>query len=208
MDQREPSQEALAVQFRSDPAPPRKLDNQARAAVTAAGQIADCLPRLLYEGGLSQPGRLQNERAALGREPLQSVECRQLNEFSKRSAVCAFPIAGSHARNEETGRHDTMVGTSRRGGRVVECGGLENRCSRKVTQGSNPCLSAIRPFSPSRPRPIHFPYKPILEVTEAEGLLPAEVLSPRPRTGRSRSATGGPALPRTRLRTRCVARVC
>jgi hypothetical protein len=31
----------------------------------------------------------------------------------------------------------------RRGGRVVECGGLENRCRFAPTQGSNPCLSAI-----------------------------------------------------------------
>ncbi len=28
---------------------------------------------------------------------------------------------------------------------MVERGGLENRCGRKSTQGSNPCLSAIRP---------------------------------------------------------------
>lgn len=31
----------------------------------------------------------------------------------------------------------------RRGGRVVECGGLENRCRFAPTQGSNPCLSAM-----------------------------------------------------------------
>ena len=31
----------------------------------------------------------------------------------------------------------------RRGAGVVERGGLENRCARKRTQGSNPCLSAI-----------------------------------------------------------------
>ena len=30
-----------------------------------------------------------------------------------------------------------------RGGRVVECGGLENRCTCKRTEGSNPSLSAI-----------------------------------------------------------------
>ena len=29
-----------------------------------------------------------------------------------------------------------------RGGRVVECGGLENRCTCKRTEGSNPSLSA------------------------------------------------------------------
>ena len=29
-----------------------------------------------------------------------------------------------------------------RGGRVVYCGGLENRCARKRTGGSNPSLSA------------------------------------------------------------------
>ncbi len=29
-----------------------------------------------------------------------------------------------------------------RGGRVVECDGLENRCARKCTVGSNPTLSA------------------------------------------------------------------
>ncbi len=33
---------------------------------------------------------------------------------------------------------------SRRGAGVVERGGLENRCGREPTQGSNPCLSAIR----------------------------------------------------------------
>ena len=33
--------------------------------------------------------------------------------------------------------------TPRRGAGVVERGGLENRCARKRTQGSNPCLSAI-----------------------------------------------------------------
>ena len=31
----------------------------------------------------------------------------------------------------------------RRGAGVVERGGLENRCARERTQGSNPCLSAI-----------------------------------------------------------------
>ncbi len=31
---------------------------------------------------------------------------------------------------------------ARRGGRVVYCGGLENRCGRKLTGGSNPSLSA------------------------------------------------------------------
>ena len=30
----------------------------------------------------------------------------------------------------------------RRGGRVVECGGLENRCAGNRTEGSNPSLSA------------------------------------------------------------------
>ncbi len=29
-----------------------------------------------------------------------------------------------------------------RGGRVVECGGLENRCTGNCTEGSNPSLSA------------------------------------------------------------------
>ena len=33
--------------------------------------------------------------------------------------------------------------TFRRGGRVVECTGLENRRARKCTGGSNPSLSAI-----------------------------------------------------------------
>ena len=32
----------------------------------------------------------------------------------------------------------------RRGGRVVDGGGLENRCTRKGTRGSNPFPSAIR----------------------------------------------------------------
>jgi hypothetical protein len=32
----------------------------------------------------------------------------------------------------------------RRGARVVESGGLENRCSRKGTVGSNPTLSATK----------------------------------------------------------------
>ncbi len=31
---------------------------------------------------------------------------------------------------------------NRKGARVVEWGGLENRCPREWTQGSNPCLSA------------------------------------------------------------------
>ena len=34
--------------------------------------------------------------------------------------------------------------TPRRGAGVVERGGLENRCGCKPTQGSNPCLSAIK----------------------------------------------------------------
>ena len=34
----------------------------------------------------------------------------------------------------------------RRGAGVVERGGLENRCARERTQGSNPCLSASRLF--------------------------------------------------------------
>ncbi len=36
----------------------------------------------------------------------------------------------------------TVAGTDRRGGRVVYCGGLENRCGCKLTGGSNPSLSA------------------------------------------------------------------
>jgi hypothetical protein len=41
------------------------------------------------------------------------------------------------------GEKKTRVGSvTRRGGRVVYCGGLENRCGRKVTGGSNPSLSA------------------------------------------------------------------
>src|SRR5262249_3477055 len=39
---------------------------------------------------------------------------------------------------------------SRRGGRVVECVGLENRYSRKAIGGSNPPLSARKPRSTSR----------------------------------------------------------
>ena len=37
----------------------------------------------------------------------------------------------------------TTARPPRRGAGVVERGGLENRCGRKPTQGSNPCLSAI-----------------------------------------------------------------
>ena len=41
-----------------------------------------------------------------------------------------------------------MRRTSRRGGRAVECGGLENRCwGYSSTEGSNPSLSAISPLS-------------------------------------------------------------
>lgn len=35
------------------------------------------------------------------------------------------------------GRHGEMT-------ELADCGGLENRCARKGTQGSNPCLSAKR----------------------------------------------------------------
>gem|GEM_PF-1992543 len=31
----------------------------------------------------------------------------------------------------------------RRGGRAVDCGGLENRCAGNRTEGSNPSLSAV-----------------------------------------------------------------
>ena len=37
--------------------------------------------------------------------------------------------------------------SDRRGGRVVECGGLENRCGGDSTGGSNPPLSAIKKTS-------------------------------------------------------------
>ena len=41
--------------------------------------------------------------------------------------------------------------TSRRGGRAVECGGLENRFTGEPgNQGSNPCLSAMRVHAPTR----------------------------------------------------------
>ena len=34
---------------------------------------------------------------------------------------------------------------------MVERGGLENRCARKRTEGSNPSLSAIPNFDPQKP---------------------------------------------------------
>ncbi|KAF0182520.1 MAG: hypothetical protein FD164_1083 [Nitrospirae bacterium] len=37
----------------------------------------------------------------------------------------------------------TQAGGSWRGGRAVECGGLENRCRGNLTGGSNPPLSAM-----------------------------------------------------------------
>jgi hypothetical protein len=39
---------------------------------------------------------------------------------------------------------------NRRGGRVVECTGLENRRRFIPTQGSNPCLSAIKQSHPKK----------------------------------------------------------
>ena len=43
--------------------------------------------------------------------------------------------------------------TSRRGGRAVECGGLENRFTGEPgNQGSNPCLSAIASQRPNSGR--------------------------------------------------------
>ena len=44
----------------------------------------------------------------------------------------------------------------RRGAGVVERGGLENRCGRKSTQGSNPCLSAIFQFWPKYRKNLNF----------------------------------------------------
>ena len=38
--------------------------------------------------------------------------------------------------------HTPRLNNTRRGARVVESGGLENRCARKCTVGSNPTLSA------------------------------------------------------------------
>jgi hypothetical protein len=52
-----------------------------------------------------------------------------------------YPCAHNH------GPLNRAVPQARRGGRVVECGGLENRCRLTPTQGSNPCLSALWHYS-------------------------------------------------------------
>jgi hypothetical protein len=52
---------------------------------------------------------------------------------------CAHPDHSLH-------RALTWPPCLRRGAGVVERGGLENRCGRKSTQGSNPCLSATHPI--------------------------------------------------------------
>jgi hypothetical protein len=50
---------------------------------------------------------------------------------------------GCQIKGVETSKtQKTLEFTLRMGGRVVECGGLENRCGLKPTGGSNPSPSA------------------------------------------------------------------
>ena len=77
--------------------------------------------------------RLQQARksfALVGRESVGAV-------FWRVAARCPLPPASLYSRSRLNGA------TSRRGGRVVECGGLENRLGGIPSyEGSNPSLSA------------------------------------------------------------------
>jgi hypothetical protein len=65
-------------------------------------------------------------------------------------AEASLPTEMRRSRDEVRAERDELAGDSvidstsgRRDGRVVECTALERRRTRKGTQGSNPCLSAI-----------------------------------------------------------------
>gem|GEM_PF-4017806 len=69
--------------------------------------------------------------------------CRAgLKEFPKRFRI--FLYSHPMLKNIRSGgkKSVSFCNTTRRGARVVESGGLENRCARKCTVGSNPTLSA------------------------------------------------------------------
>ena len=69
--------------------------------------------------------------------------CRAgLKEFPKRFRI--FLYSHPMLKNISSGGKKSVsyYNTTRRGARVVESGGLENRCARKCTVGSNPTLSA------------------------------------------------------------------
>ncbi len=64
---------------------------------------------------------------------------RLMSPVSQPRVVAAAAVPAETA-------HMTHYEVTRRGARVVESGGLENRCTRKGTVGSNPTLSAIKRF--------------------------------------------------------------
>ncbi len=108
------------------------------------------------------PGRFYHEN--LGKSPLPAYirSFYRIPAMSGKACLSPNPSGNGIAQQmirencSKSRDHETLQKTLRRGGRVVECGGLENRCARKCTEGSNPSLSAIwrfqdAPYSPKSP---------------------------------------------------------
>ncbi len=116
------------------PAPRR--DDLHAAAVDEAGL---CNGEILLEPNPLHHALRDGERAI---EPLHFRDA--MNDFG-HGATHVWPdaqkVAGWTLRKfRQRCQVDSLL---RKGGRVVYCGGLENRCGRKLTGGSNPSLSAI-----------------------------------------------------------------
>src|SRR6266511_2852385 len=77
---------------------------------------------------------------------LELVEGRALFFLARCTCGCRSIGCLDSVRLARVGLYAHPPGVSytreRRGGRAVECGGLENRCGLRVTGGSNPSLSA------------------------------------------------------------------
>ena len=117
----------------------------------------------------------------------------ELSEWPKehdwKSCIRRKRILGSNPRLSARQTRGVLRGAAsplRRGGRVVECGGLENRLGPRSYEGSNPSSSAIL----SRRRP-------------AKGRFSCQGKVQGIRTGRSWQASGLPRAERSEANERC-----
>jgi hypothetical protein len=108
---------------------------------TAAGSCSTNRPPLRVTVSTATPGPGTPRGLRLKTSKVQEVAA------SRGGSHPAKPTNPQSSKNTEI----RSCRPPRRGAGVVERGGLENRCGRKSTQGSNPCLSATEALLPPVP---------------------------------------------------------
>lgn len=83
------------------------------------------------------PAPAQSLAQSMSRAPARAMAGPWRENFACRDGDAIFPL-------EPGSGKDYPSRLSRRGAGVVDRGGLENRCTRKGTEGSNPSLSATK----------------------------------------------------------------